>query len=274
MIHSIFKTLGFSEDEALVYETLLNHGPQSGGKMSNILDMPRPTVYGYLNKLISGGMAHQSISKSIKIFEAEPAEKIRILYARKMDEMRREQRTLDTMIPILEERAGLSPFRPSVKFYEGQEGVQSLMEDMLQYEGIESYTIWPIQSMLDTVTPEFLRHHNKERIRRNISFKSVWQREQAEILGSPEFLGTGDRYLREIRISPNDMNFSMGCWYYENKAIYISSASENFGFMIESAEMLGLLRAQFQILWDVSETYEIHPKGANIFFEEILNNDD
>lgn len=269
MIETVFETLGFAREELKTYKTLLENGPQSGGRLSGILDMPRPTVYGYLNTLVSGGMVTQSLRKGVKIFSAEAPGKIRILYQRKMEALAQEQKSLDAIIPALEKQAAFRPFIPNMKFYEGQEGIQNLMEDMLQYKNLESYTIWPIQSMLDVITPEFLRYHNKMRIKRGISFKSIWQREQAEKLGKPEYLGTGKRYLREIRISPQSMNFSMGCWYYNNKAIFISSAAENFGFMIESSELLGLLKAQFEIIWNVSIPFSIEPKGANLFFEEI-----
>lgn len=271
MLESIFKTLGFSHEEMKVYMTLLENGTQTGGSMSKILDIPRPTVYGYLNSLTTGGMVTQSIYQNIKKFTAEPPEKIRILYQRKIESLAQEQKTLDAIIPTLEKRMGLSAFHPTLKFFEGAEGVQNLMEDMLQYKDIESYTIWPIQSMLDVITPEFLRYHNKIRIRKNISFKSIWHREQAEKLGQPQYLGTGKRYLREIRISPHDMDFRMGCWYYKNKAIFISSAAENFGFMIESAEMLELLKAQFKITWNISAPYTIDPVGEDSFFQEIKN---
>lgn len=271
MLENIFKTLGFSNDEAKVYITLLENGTQTGGSLSKILDIPRPTAYGYLNNLTTGGMVAQSIHQNVKKFTAEPAEKIRILYQRKIESLHQEQKTLEAIIPVLEKRMGLSAFHPTLKFFEGVEGVQNLMEDMLQYKSMESYTIWPIQSMLDVITPEFLRYHNKARIKREISFKSIWHREQAEKLGQPQYLGTGKQYLREIRISPQNMDFRMGCWYYENKAIFISSIAENFGFMIESAEMLELLKAQFKIIWDISTPYAIKPVGEDSFFQEIQN---
>jgi predicted transcriptional regulator len=268
MLDDILVKLGFSLEESRCYLALLEHGAQTGGSLAKLVGMPRPTVYGYAARLVDRGLASQSLQHGFKKFLAEPPEKLRILYQHKIEALQRQEKTLDTLIPALVKQASLSALRPTMRFYAGQEGIQNLMEDILHYKNIESHTIWPIQSMLDVITPEFLRYHNKMRIRRQIAFKSIWHAEQAKRLGEPEYLGTGDAYLREIRISPPTMDFRMGAWYYANKAIFIASSVENFGFMIESAELVELLEAQFHLLWAIATPYSIKPKGAKTFLKE------
>ena len=173
------------------------------------------------------------------------------------------------LIPELEKRAGMSLFRPRMQFFEGRDGIQNLMEDIFQYSQIESYVFWPIEYMLDVITPEFLRYHNKVRIQKKKSLKSIWQRDQTINLNKPPYLGSGERYLREIRVTPYNMDFQMGCWFYANKAVFISSQTESFGFMIESVELTDLLKVQHDVIWQISTPFEINPKGGNLFLEEI-----
>lgn len=272
MIEEIFKTLGFKEEETKTYLSLLDAGASSGGDLAKKMGAPRPTIYGYLDNLVEGGLITQSIQRGIKIFTAEPGDKIRLLYKRKIDELKSKEKALDNIIPELEKRAGMSLFKPKMQFFEGQSGVQNLMEDIFHYSDLETYVFWPIEFMLDILTAEFLQYHNKLRIQKNLSLKALWQREQAQNLRKPPYLGTGKNYLREIRIAPYDMDFRMGCWFYANKAIYISSRAESFGFMIESTEMVELLTAQHNIIWPISEPFTINPKGADSFLKEVYEN--
>ena len=269
MIQEIFETLGFKEEETKTYLTLLDIGASSGGDLAKRTGMPRPTVYGYLDRLVVAGLVNQSMMRGIKIFTAESGEKIRLLYKRKIDDLRSKEKALDHIIPELEERAGMSLFRPKMQIFEGQSGIQNLMEDIFNYSDIETYVFWPIEFMLDIITPDFLRYHNKMRIQKRISLKSIWQKDQAQNLKNPPYLGSGKRYLRDIRVAPYNMNFRMGCWFYANTAIFISSRAESFGFMIESNELIDLLKAQHEVVWQISEPFEINPKGAELFLDDV-----
>ena len=275
MLQDIFETLGFKEEEVKTYLSLLDAGPRSGGDLAKVMGAPRPTVYGYLERLVQGGLVSQSLRRGIKIFAAEPGEKVRVLYRRKIDDLRSREKALDLLIPELEKRAGMNLFRPRMQFYEGQEGIQALMQDTWEYEGIETYTMWPIQSMRNIITPDFLYYHNKIRIRKNIFIKAIWQRDQALDLAknAPPDLGSNLRYLREIRLAPEQMKFKMGYWIYANKVAFISSRAESFGFLIESAELVEVLLAQHRMIWEISDASDIRPKGEALFFEDVEGRD-
>ncbi|MCC7305337.1 MAG: helix-turn-helix domain-containing protein [Alphaproteobacteria bacterium] len=269
MIQELLEILGFKEEEVKTYLALLDRGGCTAGDLAKFTGMPRPTVYGYLEKLTAQGLVSQGLRRGVKIFTPEPGEKIRVLYKRKIEELRAKEKLLDSVIPELEKRSGLNLLRPRMQFFEGQEGIQNLLLDILEYKDIKSYTMWPIMAMRDIITPDFLYYHNKIRIRRNITIRAIWQRDQTLSLGAPPDLGSGGRYLRDIRLAPESMKFKMGVWFYANKAAFISSRLESFAFLIESAEMIDLLRAQHDTIWGISQPIDINPKGAKQFFEEV-----
>ncbi len=271
MIQDILGTLGFKEEEVKTYLSLLDAGPRTGGDLAKIMGSPRPTVYGYLESLSLAGLASQSMRRGVKIFAAEPGEKVRLLYRRKIEELKSKEKALDLIIPELEKRAGLSLFRPRMQFYEGQEGIQTLVQETWSYEGIETYTMWPIKSMRDIITPEFLHYHNKVRIRKNIFIRAIWQKDEALELSknAPPDLGSNLAYKREIRLAPDAMKFRMGYWIFANKVAFISSRAESFGFLIESEELIQTLLAQHKMIWEISEPADIRPKGEKAFFEEV-----
>ncbi len=253
------------------YLSLLDRGASTAGDLAKYMGVKRSSAYGYLERLLAAGLVSQSMRHGIKLFAAEPGERLQLVHRRKLEELQKQQTAFDKILPELAERSVMNLFRPRLQFYEGQEGVQRLNLDILEYQDLESYTMWPIKSMRDIMTPDFLYYHNKMRIRKNISIKAIWQRDQAIDFAknAPPDLGSGGRYIREIRLAPDPMKFTMGYWIYANKVAFLSSRSESFGFLIESAELTEILLSQHRTLWEISERVEIKPKGAQLFFDEV-----
>ena len=83
------------------------------------------------------------------------------------------------------------------------------------------------------------------------------------------YLGTGEKFLREIRIAPKDIGFSMGYWIYGNKVAFISSKKEAFGFIIESKELAEMLSSQFEVMWKLSKPIVTKLSDTESFLEEI-----
>ena len=269
MIEEIFATLGFKEEEVKTYLSLLDAGPSSGGDLAKKMGMKRPTVYGYLDRLVVGGLATQSSRNGLKLYIAASTEQIQLLFQRKKDELLTKEKAFEQIVPELQKRVGMNLFQPKIQIFEGHEGIRNAMGDLLNYEGVQAHTIWPIQSMLDVLSPDYLRYHNIVRIQKKIKYNSIWEHNQATDIDVPNYLGTGERYYREIRIAPNNFKFEMGVQFYANKVVFLSSKAESFALMIESKEIFDVQFSQFKMIWDVAETFDVTPKGADLFFEDV-----
>jgi hypothetical protein len=152
-------------------------------------------------------------------------------------------------------------------------GVQHILNDMLLYQNIETRSYWPIKSMVDILSADFFRYHNKERIRRNLYTKAIWPRSEVVDIKKNPFLGMGEDFKREIRLAPPEMNFTMGYWIYHNKIAFLSSRSESFGFIIESHEMVKMMASQHEAIWQVSEKIEIPHIHLQGFVDEMRAED-
>ena len=269
MIEEIFDALGFKEEEVKTYLSLMDFGACSGAELSRRMGMKKPTVYGYLDRLVAGGLATQSTQNGLKIYVPASIEQIQLIFRRKMEALRTKEKAFESIIPDLEKRFGMNLFQPKMQMFEGHEGIRNAMSDLLNYDGAQAQVIWPIQSMLDVLSPDYLRYHNIERIRKKISYRSIWERNQGEALTFPNYLGTGERYLRYIRLAPNNFQFEMGIQIYANKVVFLSSRAESFALMIESKEIVDVQLAQFNTIWDIAEIFDVTPKGADLFFEEV-----
>lgn len=274
MLEQIFETLGFKEEELKTYLSLLDFGPKTAGDLAKIMNLPRPTVYGYLERLMGSGLVTQSTRRGIKIFTAEPGERIRILYRKKIMDLRRKEKSLDDILPELEARGSMKLMRPRMQFFEGREGIEAALEDMLKSPpGTMTYAFWAIKAAMAVTSPDFFHYHNKQRIRNDIHIKGIWPRGQGADINTHPFLGWGPEFKRELKYAPPGVEFTMGYWVYGNKVIFISSRAESYGFIIESAEMAELMRVQHQVVWKVSEPVPFDAKYVQGFLKELAEGD-
>lgn len=271
MMQEIFEALGFREEEVKSYLTLLDTGPVSAGNLARRLGAPRPTVYGHLERLVRAGLATEGMRRGVKVFAPEPAEKLRFLYARRIEEMRAREKALDALIPELDRRAGLNLLRPRMQFFEGREGIEAALEDVLTTMPPGSMTLafWPIRASMDVTSAEFFRWHNVERIRRDIHIKGIWPRTQGVDIKRFPFMGHGQGFKRELRYAPEEVEFTMGYWVYGSKTTFISSRAKSFGFTIESAELSALMSTQHQMIWKISEPVPFDPGDVQAFLKEV-----
>lgn len=253
MIEDVFNVLGFKEEEAKVYLSLLDQGPSSAGDLAKIIGMKRPTLYGYLERLVEGGLVTQSLRGGIKVFIPESGERIRALYKRKIDDLKSREKSLDDIIPELERRAGMSFMRPRIQFFEGQAGLETAFQDHLSHPDTTMLAFWSIKSAIDATSEDFFWWLNKERMKKKVYIKAVWPPNQAVDVKRYPSMGVGGDFHREIRIAPEGVESSMGYWIYANKVLFASSRAESFSYIIESAELYEMMSNQHQILWNLSQ---------------------
>ena len=273
MIQDIFETLGFKEEEVKTYLSLLDAGSLSGGELAKKIGMPRPTVYGYLEKLVSGGLVTQSMRRGVKIFTAEPGDRIRQLYRRKIEDLRIKEKALDNVIPELEKRAGMRFMRPRIQFFEGRSGLETALQDHLQHNGLMMLAFWSIRAAIEATSEDFWWYLNKERIKRDMHLRGIWPSNQTIDVQRYPALGVGPEFKREIRVAPEGVESDMGYWVYANKVLFASSQMESFSFIIESAELVKMMSVQHKVIWDLS--VPIAPKAEDMkpFLDDLYSDD-
>jgi sugar-specific transcriptional regulator TrmB len=269
MIEEIFETLGFKEEEAKVYLSLLDAGPSSAGDLAKVMGMKRPTLYGYLERLVKGGLVTQSLRHGVKVFVPEPGQRIRSLYKRKIEDLRSKEKSLDQVIPELEKRAGMSFMRPRIQIFEGRNGIETALQDNLSYSNSEMLAFWSIKSAIDVTSEEFFWWLNKERIKRNMSLKGIWPPNQFVEVKRYPFMGVGPEFKRDIRIAPEGTDSSMGYWIYANKVLFASSRAESFSYIIESAELVEMMSNQHKVLWDLSTPLQVAQADMKPFLDDL-----
>lgn len=269
MLTEILHDLGLREPEVAVYIALLKFNGVSAGALAQRLSLPRPTVYGYLERLQHFGLAQVSTRDGVKKFYAEHPRQISHLFDQQVESLQAQQRKFAAILPEIERKMGLRLVRPRLQFLEGKDSVQQILQDMLNFPGSETMSFWPIKAMLGALSPDYFRYHNKQRIKHSIYVRAIWPEKHIVSFTKYPFLGSGKGFHREIRRAPAGVDFTMGYWLYGDRIACLSSARENYGFILESPEFCAMQRAQFEIVWQQSTPLKTTAAEAKAFLAEL-----
>lgn len=254
MIEELQEQFNLRDDEVKTFTCLLEHGEQTVGVLAKKTGLSRPSLYGFIYKLKNIGFVQESQRNGVKLFSASPKEKIEKLFEEKIQKF---QKAKESVFDIYNEiTLGANLVSPRFQLFEGTEGLQHVLKDLLLYRDIETKAYWPVKSMVDILSEAFFKDLNGKRIKQKIYTKVIWPESQQLDISKYPYLGAGPELLREVRIAPNGISFSMGYWIYGNKAAFISSKKESFGFIIESKELVEMLSSQFDIMWTLSKSIE------------------
>lgn len=268
MIENILKTLNFDEDEIKTYFLLLELGPVTAGVLAKKMGVPRSSLYGFLKRLGDHGLVTESQKRGVKTFIAENPEQINFLFRQKIEQLQKSQEDFKKVLPGLK-RAGEKYASPKFQAFEGQPQLQLALKDMLLYNNLETLAFWPQKKMVEMLSPDFFRYHNKERIKNNLSVRAIWPQKQVIDIKVHPYFGDGPEFLRQIKIAPSYVDAAMGYWIYGPKVVLISSLKESFGFTVQSLEFAEMLKTQFEALWNLSESFEINPQDTKPFLDQL-----
>lgn len=234
--------LGVHGKQARFYLAALELGQAPVRMIAEKSGIGRTTAYDVLAKLQQQGLVSQVEKGGVRYVTAEdPARLLRIL-----DERRQ---TLEGLLPELRSVYNLSTVKPRIRFYEGVEGIKTVLYDTLTCRSKQLLGILSMVDLLDVPGRAEMEDYIAQRIASGISLKVLRSREKE--VGNIWPTRAAD--LRELRYTPPGLVFTMTTYIYDQKVSVISSRRENFGMIIESQEFAKMQENLFMVLWQVSE---------------------
>lgn len=267
VIDKTLEKLGLRDEEIKTFLFLLENGEQTAGNLAKKTGLSRPSLYGFLKKLQSNGLVVESLKDGVKTFLAVSKEKIEALLDQRIEELSKSKSDIEKLFATMQtDKVTTSP---RFQFFEGKDGVQYVLRDILLYRDIKTRSYWPIKAIIDLVSGDFFSQLNKERIKRRIYVQAIWPENQKVDIKEHPYMGSSEKFFREIRMAPKDIDFSMGYWIYENKVAFVSSKKECFGFIVESKEFAEMMTSQHEAIWKLSKTISVPEEYTKEFLEEV-----
>ena len=222
-----------------------------------------------MKNLTETGFVTQTQKNTVKVFTAVPIEKIEIMFDQRIKNILETKKEFQKTFLEIQSGASLNAV-PKMQIFEGEKEMQHLTHDVLMGRNFKTQSYWPIKTMIEALGSDFFRQFNIERIKRNIYVQAIWPESQAVDMQEYPFMGAGPEFLRDIRIAPTGIDFSMGYWIYNDKVACVSSRKSNFGFIIENAEFAHMMKTQFDALWALSKNLDVTDQQSKKLFAQMM----
>lgn len=143
MLEKFLEEIGLSDKEAKVYLALIGVDDDSVLGLARKTSINRTTIYPVLQSLISRGLVSET-QKGVKThYRAEPPERLESVLERRKVEIDEQVKRLGDIVPRLRSQMR-GDSRPVVKYYEGKQGVLSVLDDFIGDDATDGETIYMI----------------------------------------------------------------------------------------------------------------------------------
>lgn len=236
--------LGLDTSEAATYLALLDLEAVSIRKVADQTGINRGTTHEVMKRLVNQGLVSVRTSGKREYYSAESPEKIYDLIRDKRKNLLQTQELAKDIVPKLLAHAARPEGRPVVKYYEDNEGIVTVLNDVLrtcvQLSNPEyyAYSSRPLRQYLYKKFPTF----TERRIKEGISVKVIAVGEG----GDPAAISER-KWLSE----PPASNISSYTLIYGNKVAQISISKDftPYGVVIEDAGTASMQKLLFENLW-------------------------
>jgi sugar-specific transcriptional regulator TrmB len=237
---------GLSEKQAKVYVAALFLGPAAVQRIAEQADVNRATTYVILAELADMGLVSETSEGKKTVFVAEPPEAIeRYLNSLEKDIETRKTQLKDTMKELKDVSRVEVADAPVVRFFKGPEAAESVTAYSRRKSKRNDvvYGISDIDEVLKFM-PNVLSENPKMRIKKNISSKVIY----SGTIDVADDIKSGRETKKINQKVQGDVNIYPGIM-----TILSYNGEESTGVIIESKEIVAVMRQLFELAWDNQE---------------------
>lgn len=241
-IETALAELGLEKNKGAVYLATLEIGKGSVIEIAKKVGLPRTTVHEILQHLLALGLVNFTVHGKRRIYIAERPEKLKSLLNEK-------NRILQSILPELGVRFNsISGTKPRVSYYEGLNGIKTVFDDTLTVTDKLLIGVLSMEDLYQVPGKEYMDEYVKRRVSNGIKLKVI----RSDVKEVEEIWPSSNDEKRELHYAPQGFVFPMTVYLYDNKVSIISTKKENFGMIVESADLYQTMKNFFEIVWQVS----------------------
>ncbi|MBT4446808.1 TrmB family transcriptional regulator [archaeon] len=246
MYEELLREVGLSQNEARVYEALLQIGESSVQTISLRSKVHRRNVYDSLNKLMEKGLASEVFVKGEKNFKA-------INPRRLLELLKEKEEKVNNFLPEMQLKYEALEEKEEAYLYRGIEGFKNYLQDILK-TGETVYFIGAKGFWLDERLKHFLPRFQRERKKQGIKFMHLFDYEvkeqKSEIL---KFVGKPYKFIPKEYSSPTAVDI-FGDYVVTFVGVKPGQLEEEpLMFVMKSKRLADGYRKFFQFMWDHSK---------------------
>lgn len=234
---------GLTSSETKVYLSLVELGYASVSELSRHSGINRSTVYVILESLKNKGLVKISDDSKVRKFIASPPDTLLEKAATAAHEQLRIKSSLETILPQLRALYKGTLNKPTVKIYEGKEGLWQIYTNVFN-SGAKSLWIFEDLTNILKIFPDFTEYDAIQRLKTGMDIYSI----------SPARIEIADICLRGVSVNTDEtlfipkerFKFPVDIAIYDDKVAF-TSPKDLFGIVIQHKEIAASLKSAFDL---------------------------
>lgn len=243
MLQQDLEQIGLSEKEAKVYLAALELGQAPVQDISKKSGVNRATTYVILESLMKKGIITTTEVGKKRLFVAEAPQSLHRVLEEQKTELERRGEQLQGMMKELESVYNLHPNKPVVRFYEGKEGLKTILEERLKDKPKEVRVFFPADELADLFTEDEIKEYRQKRLKQDTAYKGIV---------SMKNVNSDFEYAGELKkVSAEKFPFESDIAVYGDKVSFSNLRGNQGGVVIENKAVADTMKAIFDLLSSV-----------------------
>lgn len=244
------KKIGLTDKEASVYLACLQLGPSPVQVIARKAKVVRATCYVILEALAKMGLTTQYSEGRKTLFAAEPPRQLLRVLEKQAETVREKERLLESVLPELQILLKSGGERPSVRYYDGLEGLRAIRQEIIMFAkpGSVNYNFAPAD-FLDVQFPQDHQIYYRQRVAKKIWSKTIFTTSSPthkKVLLSPEFASFSERIFVPREKFPSASAMTI----FGDRIAISTYTGVPGGVIIESIDMAQMMRSLFNLAWE------------------------
>jgi len=230
---------GLTDNEVKVFIACIKLGSALVQDIARKANTYRTYTYEVLNSLKDKGLVNYVVKNGKQFYEVAHPERLLTL-------LKEKEAAINKIIPDLKELYKSAIEKPSVEFYEGKEGLRTIMDDIIRTG--QEILVYGSTTHQDQILNYYFPNYINRRIEAKIHTRVITEKSKKTIA----MRKTEQKELRESKFLDNT-NFPTVTYIYGNKVAILTLEKEIVGVILSNQSISTTQRQVFEILWNVAK---------------------
>jgi len=253
MITDILTSVGLTNEEVEIYESLLANGAQTAGALAKTTKVQRTYIYKVTQALLKKGLLTINDTHGTTIYRPQSPDHLLAQAEEMKTRATQAQTALEGILPSLKNKYQAIEVKPVVTHYEGEEGnIKANLAVLAEKKDILAYLL--INPTIDTQMADFWKEYYRIRVAENIHVRAITPNTPEGI----EYKKHDKDELRETKLVPKELfPVAIEKNIVGNKVVFFATKNGILtATIIENKEIADSERALFELAWKKAEEYD------------------
>ena len=247
MLEQELISIGLNEKEAKVYLSSLELGQSTVQSIAVKAAINRATTYFIIDGLMQRGLMSSFHKGKKQYFIAADPERLVEILEKEKKQIESIKENLQKLLPQLRSLNNKQGGRPLVRYYEGKEGVTSMVDEVLKAAKGTVYMAYSVDAINDVFDKKDVERWRDIRIERGVQMKVMYTYKEGELKNIPNSENT--------KIPFDKFPITCDIAVYGNKVRIASLDKRLVGVIIEDEEIAKSMEAILKLALESAKKY-------------------